>query len=81
MEHINVSDILNKAKKKEKTMPIFTITVELTGHTEIEVEAETVEEAVDTFKLNFKAAEIAASIEEIKAVSATDEGGNEVWQI
>jgi len=68
-----------RRKKKEKTMPIFTITVELTGHTEIEVEAETVEEAVDTFKLNFKAAEIAASIEEIKAVSATDEKGDEVW--
>jgi len=82
VHHPNDCEYLkNKAKKKEKTMPIFTITVELTGHKEIEVEAKTVEEAVNTFKLNFKAAEIAASIEEIKAVSATDEGGNEVWQI
>tara|TARA_R110002020_G_scaffold472656_1_gene701020 strand:+ start:2348 stop:2524 length:177 start_codon:yes stop_codon:yes gene_type:complete len=58
-------------------MPIFNITVELTGHMQIEVEAETVEEAV----LQMPRIEIADSIEEIKAVSATDEGGNEVWQI
>ena len=71
-----------RRKKKEKTMPIFTITVELTGHTEIEVEAETVEEAVlqmPRIEIADSIIEIADSIEEIKAVSATDEKGDEVW--
>ena len=62
-------------------MPIFNITVELTGHMQIEVEAETVEEAVLQMPTIESAIEIADSIEEIKAISATDEGGNEVWQI
>tara|TARA_R100001530_G_scaffold58804_1_gene42717 strand:+ start:731 stop:928 length:198 start_codon:yes stop_codon:yes gene_type:complete len=65
-------------------MAMYTVQLELTGHKDIEVYAETVEEARDIARQTFptlKFKDIAYSIEEVIAVNATNEKGKTVWTI
>ena len=59
-------------------MAKFTVTVELTGHDTIEVEASGVLEAGVTAQAQYKMTE---DIEEVMPITIADADGNEVWSI
>jgi len=59
-------------------MAKFTVTVELTGHATIEVEAIDVLEARETAQAQYKMTE---DIEEVMPITVADADGNEVWSI
>ena len=66
-------------------MAQFTVTVELTGHATIEVEAIDVLEARETVQAQYKmvtpSSDIYSFIEEVMPITVTDAAGNEVWSI
>ena len=59
-------------------MAKFTVTVELTGHATIEVEASGVLEAGVTSQAHYQMTEY---IEELMPITIADADGNEVWSI
>ena len=59
-------------------MAKFTVTVELTGHATIEVEAIDVLEARETAQAQYK---MTKDIEEVMPITVADADGNEVWSI
>ena len=59
-------------------MAKFTVTVELTGHATIEVEAIDVLEARETAQAHYK---ITGDIEEVMPITVADADGDEVWSI
>ena len=59
-------------------MAKFTVTVELTGHATIEVEAIDVLEARETAQAQYK---MVAPIEEVMPITVADADGDEVWSI
>ena len=59
-------------------MAKFTVTVELTGHATIEVEAIDVLEARETAQAQYKMPE---DIEEVMPITVADADGDEVWSI
>ena len=59
-------------------MAKFTVTVELTGHATIEVEAIDVLEARETAQAQYKMTE---DIEEVMPITVADADGNEVWSL
>ena len=59
-------------------MTKFTVTVELTGHTVIEVEAIDVLEAREIAQAQYK---ITEDIEEVIPITVADANGDEVWSI
>ena len=59
-------------------MAKFTVTVELTGHATIEVDAIDVLEARETAQAQYKMAE---DIEEVMPITVADAYGDEVWSI
>ena len=59
-------------------MAKFTVTVELTGHATIEVEAIDVLEARETAQAQYKMTE---DIEEVMPITVADADGDEVWSI
>ena len=66
-------------------MAQFTVTVELTGHATIEVEAIDVLEARETVQAQYKmvlpSSDIYSFIEEVMPITVADADGNEVWSI
>ena len=59
-------------------MTKFTVTVELTGHAMIEVEAIDVLEARESAQAQYK---ITEDIEEVIPITVADANGDEVWSI
>ena len=66
-------------------MAKFTVTVELTGHATIEVEAIDVLEARETAQAQYKmvvpSSDIYSFIEEVMPITVADADGDEVWSI
>ena len=59
-------------------MALFAVTLELTGHTTIEVEADDVLEAREAAQSQYAPVD---NIEEVMPISVTDKNGDEVWSL
>ena len=59
-------------------MALFAVTLELTGHTTIEIEANDVLEAREIAQSQYAPVD---NIEEVMPISVTDKDGDEVWSL
>lgn len=59
-------------------MALFAVTLELTGHTTIEVEADDVLEAREAAQSQYTPVD---NIEEVMPINVTDKDGDQVWSL